>query len=87
MKIPRWQTPGTVNGSSSAYKGSVFGSTADCFGRQPECGILPTGSRIFQGIREEAHKIKALEILEGHTEENIETNQTGMGIQVVGRIL
>ncbi|MCW3138856.1 MAG: ribbon-helix-helix domain-containing protein [Methanophagales archaeon] len=47
-----------------------------------EC--FPTGSKIFQGIREEAHKIKALEILEGHTEENIETNQTGMGITALG---
>ena len=47
-------------------------------------GFFPTGSQIFQGIREEAHKIKALEILEGHTEENIETNQTGMGITVLG---
>ena len=46
--------------------------------------LFPAGSQIFQGIREEAHKIKALEILEGHTEENIETNQTGMGITVLG---
>lgn len=46
--------------------------------------FFPTGSQIFQGIREEAHKIKALEILEGHTEENIETNQTGMGITALG---
>ncbi len=46
--------------------------------------FFPTGSQIFQGIREEAHKIKALEILEGHTEENMETNQTGMGITVLG---
>lgn len=46
--------------------------------------FLPTGSKIFQGIREEAYKIKALEILEGHTEENIETNQTGMGITTLG---
>ncbi|RZN38537.1 MAG: hypothetical protein EFT35_04605 [Methanophagales archaeon ANME-1-THS] len=46
--------------------------------------LFPTGSQIFQGIREEAHKIKALEILEGHTEENIETNQTGMGITTLG---
>ena len=46
--------------------------------------FFPTGSQVFQGIREETHKIKALEILEGHTEENIETNQTGMGITVLG---
>ena len=46
--------------------------------------FFPTGSQVFQGMREEAHKIKALEILEGHTEENIETNQTGMGITVLG---
>ncbi|MCK4475395.1 MAG: hypothetical protein KAU16_01575 [Methanophagales archaeon] len=46
--------------------------------------FFPTGSQIFQGIREEAHKIKALEILEGHTEENIETNQTGMSITALG---
>jgi hypothetical protein len=46
--------------------------------------LFPTGSQIFQGIREEAHKIRALEILEGHTEENIETKQTGMGITALG---
>ncbi len=46
--------------------------------------LFPTGSQIFRGIREEAHKIKALEISEGHTEENIETNQTGMGITALG---
>ncbi|MGB7532807.1 MAG: hypothetical protein WA977_07510 [Halobacteriota archaeon] len=47
-------------------------------------GFFSTGSQIFQGIREEAHKINALEILEGHTEENIETSQTGMGITALG---
>ncbi len=46
--------------------------------------FFPTGSQIFQGIREEAYKIKALEILEGHTEENIKTNQTGIGITALG---
>ncbi|MHC1636074.1 MAG: ribbon-helix-helix protein, CopG family [Candidatus Methanospirareceae archaeon] len=46
--------------------------------------LLPTGSLIFQGIREEAGKIKTLEVLEGHTEENIKTKQTGMGITVIG---
>jgi selenophosphate synthetase-related protein len=46
--------------------------------------FFPTGSQVFQGMREEAHKINALEILEGHTEENVETTQTGMGITVLG---
>ncbi len=46
--------------------------------------FFPTGSQIFQGVREEAYKIKSLDILEGHTEENIETSQTGMGITALG---
>ncbi len=46
--------------------------------------FFPTGSQIFQGIREESHKISTLEILEGHTEENIETSQTGMCITALG---
>jgi len=46
--------------------------------------FFPTGSRIFQGIREEALKIKTLDVLEGHTEENIKTKQTGIGITVLG---
>jgi len=46
--------------------------------------FFPTGSRIFQGIREEARKITTLDVLEGHTEENIKTKQTGIGITVLG---
>ncbi|MBC8521654.1 MAG: hypothetical protein H8D26_06665 [Methanomicrobia archaeon] len=46
--------------------------------------FFPTGSRIFQGIREEVLKIKTMEVLEGHTEENIKTKQTGIGITVLG---
>ena len=46
--------------------------------------FFPTGSRIFQGIREEALKIKTMDVLEGHTEENIKTKQTGIGITVLG---
>ena len=46
--------------------------------------FLPTGFRIFQGIREEAYKIKETEVLEGHTEENIKTKQTGIGITALG---
>jgi len=46
--------------------------------------FFPTGALIFQGVREEAHKIQSLDILEGHTEENIETSQTGIGITALG---
>jgi hypothetical protein len=46
--------------------------------------FIPTGSTIFQGIREEAYKVKAMEILNGHTEENITTKQTGIGVTVLG---
>ncbi|VUT27682.1 MAG: hypothetical protein SYNGOMJ08_00232 [Candidatus Syntrophoarchaeum sp. GoM_oil] len=46
--------------------------------------LNPSGLPIFSGIREESRKIKPIEILEGHTEENFSTNETGLGITVVG---
>ena len=46
--------------------------------------LAPSGLSIFSGIREESRKIRTVEILEGHTEENFETNETGLGITVVG---
>ncbi|MHC1585167.1 MAG: ribbon-helix-helix domain-containing protein [Candidatus Syntropharchaeia archaeon] len=45
---------------------------------------FPSGFEIFRGIREVAQRAKVNEILEGHTEENIETTQTGMGIFALG---
>ncbi|MDI6810745.1 MAG: hypothetical protein QMD80_03575 [archaeon] len=46
--------------------------------------LFPTGSQIFRGIREEVLKIKTMDVLEGHTEEDIKTKQTGIGITVLG---
>jgi hypothetical protein len=46
--------------------------------------LNPSGLAIFSGIREESRKIKRIEILEGHTEENFSTNETGLGITVLG---
>ncbi|MCW7076343.1 MAG: ribbon-helix-helix protein, CopG family [Candidatus Syntrophoarchaeum sp.] len=46
--------------------------------------LNPSGLAIFGGIREESRKIKRIEILEGHTEENFSTNETGLGITVLG---
>lgn len=48
----------------------------------------PTGKKIIDGIRKEAEKIglDSSIIINGSTEENIETSQTGIGVTVIGRI-
>ncbi len=48
----------------------------------------PTGRKILNGIREEAGKIglDSEKIINGSTEENIETSQTGMGVTVIARV-
>ena len=48
----------------------------------------PTGKAILEGIKQEVARIDLDQeiIINGSTEENIETSQTGIGITVVGRV-
>ncbi|GAB6137042.1 AIR synthase related protein [Halanaerobaculum tunisiense] len=48
--------------------------------------LEPTGQEIISGIKEELEKIGVKKILNGSTEENIPTVQTGLGVTVIGMV-
>ncbi|MBM7557135.1 AIR synthase related protein [Halanaerobacter jeridensis] len=48
--------------------------------------LNPTGEEIITGIKEELKKLDMSNLLNGSSEENIATVQTGVGITVIGRV-
>lgn len=78
------RTLGRIMARTALIKVIVVGATPIALVCNLSVEFDPSGIEIFGGIRDEARKIGVIEILEGHTEENFKTRETGLGIVVVG---